>query len=378
LLLEGLHIPITTPFHPDGRLALPKLASNVARYSKTPAAGLIVLGPSGEPTLLSDDETRDVLRIAAEAAAPEKVLLAGIARDSVRSVLALADFAAEHRYDAILIGSPSNPVLSAGSGFDDFVEKEDEALRDVLSDRAQKRSRIRLIFFQTIADRSPIPVVVLNAPNRMVSMREAAELASHPNILGIVNAELGSLGTQWLIEQTASLRREVTVTHTFAAATTRMKLARAKEHLSALVSTASLTGSATATTEPASSASPLAPALRTRTKSVGFQILSGNSRSLLEALNSGATGIAPAFAGAAPQACYEVYAALKDGDMPLAKEKQGRIREAAALAESLGPGGLKYACDLNGYAAGLPRLPHLPPTGEQRAALEALMQGLRN
>src|SRR6185312_14908099 len=119
-------------------------------------------------------------------------------------------------------------------------------------------------------------------------------------------------------------------------------------------------------------------ALRTRTKAVGFQILSGNSGSLLDALNAGATGIAPAFAACAPQACYEVYAAWKDGDVALAEEKQARIRDAAALAESLGPGGLKYACDLNGYAAGLPRLPHFPPDAAQRAALEALMHPLRN
>ena len=67
MLLEGLYIPLTTPFHPDGRLNPRKLAANVVRYSKTPAAGLIVLGPSGEPTLLTDDETREVLRTAAEA-----------------------------------------------------------------------------------------------------------------------------------------------------------------------------------------------------------------------------------------------------------------------------------------------------------------------
>src|SRR6266702_694706 len=107
MLLEGLHIPLTTPFHPDGRLNSPKLAANIARYSKTPAAGLIVLCPSGEPTLLSDDETREVLRTAAEAAAPEKVLIAGISRDSVHATLDLANFAASLDYDAVLVGVPS-------------------------------------------------------------------------------------------------------------------------------------------------------------------------------------------------------------------------------------------------------------------------------
>src|ERR1700690_2927659 len=107
MLLEGLHIPLTTPFHPDGRLNPRKLAANVVRYSRSPAAGLIVLGPSGEPTLLSDDETREVLRAAAQAAAPDKVLLAGISRDSVRATLTFVDFAAELGYDAVLISLPS-------------------------------------------------------------------------------------------------------------------------------------------------------------------------------------------------------------------------------------------------------------------------------
>jgi 4-hydroxy-2-oxoglutarate aldolase len=55
MLLEGLQLPLTTPFHPDGRLNLPKLEHNVARYSKTPAAGLVALSDFGEPTMLSDE-----------------------------------------------------------------------------------------------------------------------------------------------------------------------------------------------------------------------------------------------------------------------------------------------------------------------------------
>ncbi|HWG16626.1 MAG TPA: dihydrodipicolinate synthase family protein [Acidobacteriaceae bacterium] len=355
MLLEGLHIPITTPFQADGSVALDKLERNVARYSKTLAAGLIVLGRSGEPTLLSDDETRDVLRTAAEAAAPEKVLLAGIARDSVRSVLALADFAAEQRYDAILIAAPTT-----------------------LTGRSKQRYDELLTFFQTIADRSLLPIVLARTNVRSSLDDVFPIIAAHSNVAGCLNSlgatpSMHRFGTNRLIQQTASIRREVTVTSTFAAVTARM-LAAESAPTPALVSAQSLTGSATAIAGPLA----LAPVLRTRTKCIGFQILSGNSGSLLDALDDGATGIAPAFATAAPQACYEIYAAWKDGDAALAEEKQARIREAAALAESLGPGGLKYACDLNGYAAGLPRLPLLPPTGEQRAALEALMHPLRN
>ena len=112
MLLEGLQLPLTTPFYPDGRLNLPKLEHNVARYSKTPVAGLVALSDSGEPTMLSEEETRQALRSVAEAAAAEKVLMAGVSRDSVVGTLDLAEAAAEFGYDAVLVKRPS--VLAGG------------------------------------------------------------------------------------------------------------------------------------------------------------------------------------------------------------------------------------------------------------------------
>jgi dihydrodipicolinate synthase/N-acetylneuraminate lyase len=141
----------------------------------------------------------------------------------------------------------------------------------------------------------------------------------------------------------------------------------------ALVSATSLTKTVTTVVDP-----PAAPALRTRSKTVGFQILAGDTEAMLDGLIAGAVGVVPGFAACAPQACYEVFAAWKDRDRPLAEEKQARLREAAHCAELLGPGGLKFACDLNGYFGGVPRLPELPPTGEERAALEHFMKPLRN
>src|SRR5271156_4489556 len=98
MLLDGLQLPLTTPFYPDGRLNIPKLEHNVARYSKTPAAGLVVLGDTGEATLLSEGETRRVLRGGMGAAAEEKVLIAGVSRDSVAGTLDFAEWAAEFGY----------------------------------------------------------------------------------------------------------------------------------------------------------------------------------------------------------------------------------------------------------------------------------------
>jgi dihydrodipicolinate synthase/N-acetylneuraminate lyase len=100
---------------------------------------------------------------------------------------------------------------------------------------------------------------------------------------------------------------------------------------------------------------------------------------MLDALHAGAVGAMPAFAACAPQATYEVFAAWKDGDRGLAEEKQERLQAAARhLEEEIGVAGIKFGCDLNGYFGGLPRLPLLPPSGEDRTEIEALLHGLRN
>jgi 4-hydroxy-2-oxoglutarate aldolase len=378
MLLEGLHIPLTTPFHPDGRLHARKLASNIARYSKTPAAGLIVLAPGAEPTLLSDDETREALKAAAEATAPEKVLLAGISRDSVAATLALADFAATLDYDAILLSVPS--ILETGT--------------DPGSSTVDLRARELLTYFQTIADRSPLPVVLFSGrTHRRLSVSVITEVAAHRRILGLIDTADRPTDTTAILRAAASVQHEVTVTPTFAAVTARMAkaAAAASSPNPTFISADTLAGTysgmlasvdaginTTLLSEAPDSDPPFVP-LRTRTRKVGFQLITAAAASLTSGLRAGASGIAPSLSAAAPQACYEVYAAWKDDDQPLAEEKQARLVAAAQLVEdALGPGGLKFACDLNGYFGGIPRLPHLPPTGEQRSRLENVMHDLRN
>jgi dihydrodipicolinate synthase/N-acetylneuraminate lyase len=360
MLLEGLHIPLTTPFHPDGRLNLPKLAANIVRTSKSHAAGLVVLGPSGEPALLTDEETREVLRVASQTAAPEKVLLAGISRSSVRATLALAECADELHYDAILIGAPS-------IFYDENFASSDQP--------GTASRRELLLYFKTVADRSPLPVVLFSSRARRIPIDALVELAAHPRILGLLDAAASPAEIESILRRTASIKREVTVTQLFAAITARMKIAASRATAS-LVSADSLASDRAASANAVAEAPPTTQ-LRTRTKSAGFQILTGDTQAILGSLRAGAVGAAPALAAAAPQACYEVFAAWKDDDQTLADEKQSRLNEAARLTEE-SLGGLKFACDLNGYFGGLPRLPLLPPTGDQRAAIEHIMKPLRN
>jgi dihydrodipicolinate synthase/N-acetylneuraminate lyase len=140
-----------------------------------------------------------------------------------------------------------------------------------------------------------------------------------------------------------------------------------------LISANTLTGGA------AVAVAPTRTLAKTRTKAVGFQMLAGSTAGMLEGLRAGAVGAMPAFAAAAPQACYEVLAAWKDGDAGLAEEKHVRLERAAErVEEQLGVAGIKFGCDLNGYFGGRPRLPLLPLTGAERTEIETLMQGMRN
>ena len=109
---------------------------------------------------------------------------------------------------------------------------------------------------------------------------------------------------------------------------------------------------------------PPKPAIKTRTKEVGFQVLSGSAGTLFDSLEAGATGAVLALAACAPQACHEVYTAWKEKDPVLAQEKQERIRHASArVGGELGIPGIKFACDFNGYYGGPPRMPLLPSDG---------------
>jgi dihydrodipicolinate synthase/N-acetylneuraminate lyase len=78
-------------------------------------------------------------------------------------------------------------------------------------------------------------------------------------------------------------------------------------------------------------------------------------------------------------ACYEIYAAFKDGDTALAREKQDRLKLAAQrVVGDLGVPAVKHAMDLNGYFGGPSRLPFLPLNAEQKAEIETLMAGIKS
>lgn len=200
MLLHGIFPPITTPFYPEGRVYFKKLESNVERYSRTPVAGIVVLGSTGEAILLSDEERRQVLKAARESAASHKVLVAGTATESADGTLDLTEYAAKLGYDVAMVRTPH------------------------YYKRAMQPANM-LAFYRFVADRSPLPVIIYNFPQATgydIPAEIVIELADHPNLIGIKESSGDVEKVRKMVEETRHVKRSARVTETFDAVTPRM------------------------------------------------------------------------------------------------------------------------------------------------------------
>ena len=354
MLLHGIFPPITTPFYPDGKVYFKKLEHNVERYSKTPVAGIVVLGSTGEAILLSDEERREVLKASMEAAAPNKVMIAGTGIESASETLRLTEYAAALGYDIAMVRTPHYY-------------------------KAQMKPENMLAFYRFVADRSPLPVIIYNFPQATgydIPAELVTQLSDHPNLIGIKESSGDVEKVRKMVEGARHVKRSVTVNETFEAVTPRMLKAASGNQGGELVPVGALAGEPS---KPSSSAVTVVSGIKTRQKEVGFQVLVGAAQKLHPSLEAGAVGAILAFADPAPTACYEIYAAWKEGDAGLAKLKQERIARAAQrIVSELSISAIKYAMDFNGYYGGVPRLPLLPVTADIKAEIENLLADIRN
>ncbi|HZD94128.1 MAG TPA: dihydrodipicolinate synthase family protein [Candidatus Sulfotelmatobacter sp.] len=350
MLLQGIFPAVTTPFYPDGAVYYKKIEHNIDRYSRTPIAGMVVLGSTGEAVMLSDEERREVLRVTAEVAAPEKVLIAGTGAESVLETLRLTEYAAKLNYDVSLVRTPH------------FY-------------RPQMKPDALLAFYRTVADRSALPVLLYTVPPFTaydLPLEVISALAEHSNIIGIKESSGNVEKVAAMVAATRHIQRSATVTEVQQAVTARMQAApQTGGNGGDMVSVRQLSGGSTALAA--------RPKLKIRSKEVGFQVLVGAAHTLLDSLQAGASGGVLGFAAPAPTICFEIHAAFKDNDLELARAKQTALAPATKrVVSELGIPAIKYAMDLNGYYGGLPRLPLLPLSAAQKAEIEAQMSSFRN
>src|SRR5207302_3024727 len=245
MLLHGIFPPITTPFYPDGNVYFKKLEANVERYSKTPVAGIVVLGSTGEAIMLSDEERREILKAARAATANHKVLVAGTGIESAVETLKLTEYAATLGYDVAMVRTPHYY-------------------------KGQMKPANILAFYRTVADRSPLPVIIYNFPQCTgydIPAEVVVELADHPNLIGIKESCGDLEKVRQMVEGTRHIRRTAVVTEVFTAVTGRMQHATSHAAMGEeLIAASALMGAGAAAI-----AAP--PKFRTREKEVGFQLM---------------------------------------------------------------------------------------------------------
>lgn len=293
LRLQGIYPPIATPFDADGNIYAAKVRHNIEKLNKTGLSGYVVCGSTGESVYLTTEEKVQLWEMVASHAASEKLLMAGTGMESVRETVDLTNRAAEMGYKAAMVRTPHYyKNLLAGAD-------------------------AQALYFQSVADRSKIPLMIYNWPQATgvdIPAEAVARLSEHPNIIAIKESS-GDL------EKVMRMIREV------------------KE---------------------------------------GFQVLVGSAPTLWPSFQIGAVGAVLAFANAAPYATITIWEAFRTRDHEAGLDWQNRIGHAANLVTAkYGIPGLKYAMDLNGYFGGRPRLPLVPITLAAQEEIREAFQDLK-
>ena len=139
------------------------IRSNISRWIAAGLGGVLVLGTTGEAALLDEDESERVVEVARREVPADRVLLAGVGRESTKLTIAAARRAASAGADAVLVRPP---VIY----------------------RARVTEEALAAHYVAIADESPVPTLLYNYPALFgVSLTAdfVRPLAEHPNIIGI-------------------------------------------------------------------------------------------------------------------------------------------------------------------------------------------------
>jgi 4-hydroxy-2-oxoglutarate aldolase len=162
--LEGVYLPITTPFEPaTGEVDLEAFSRNLAAWHSFAISGVVVGGSTGEAALLDESELLQLVEGAVEACPENRAVIVGAGAESTRATIRLALEAAARGADAVLVRPP---YYYRG-------QMTDEVLR---------------IHFLAVADASPIPVVLYHVPKFVpveLVPQLVGELVQHDDVVGI-------------------------------------------------------------------------------------------------------------------------------------------------------------------------------------------------
>jgi 4-hydroxy-2-oxoglutarate aldolase len=285
--LAGVYAPICTPFDTDEEVDLEALRFNLERYAASGIHGYLAIGSNGENRSLTEDERRRVLETVVRHKGDGQVVLAGATYDAQRGT---ERFLA----DAADLGADYGLVLAPGYY------------------KGQMTSEVLYRYYATLADSSPLPLVIYNAPGFSgitLSPELVARLADHPGIVGMKATVTSG------IEAFVALQRP------------------------------------------------------------GFDVLAGSADLLFEAMMQGSPGGTLSLANAFPELALRLYQLGLARDQAEGAAYQAFVtRVNAAISGRHGVPGVKAAMGLAGYRGGIPRRPLLPLAGTAHAELRARLE----
>jgi 4-hydroxy-2-oxoglutarate aldolase len=321
-MFNGILPPLPTPFKEDGALDLEALRSNVEQLNATGLTGYLALGSNSEAVHVTPEEASQVFATVRKAAATDKVVIGGTGQLSTQATIEMTRRAADAGCAAALIITP-------------FYYKNS------MTGEALKKH------YFTIADQSPIPVMIYNVPaNTGLNITSAvvAEIAQHPNVVGIKDSAGDINQIAETVRLTRGKKQDAGAKHPERSA------AESKD----AVSTDAVLRSAS---------------------SRGFVVFSGNFGAMLPSFSFGVAGGILAVSNIAPNECVQIYELFQKGRIAEAGELHLRLLPVArAVTTQFGVPGLKAALDLLGYRGGYPRLPLLPLGENQRVELEKVLR----
>jgi len=166
-LLQGVYVPLVTPFAASGTVALDAVERLCNEYLDAGCAGIVALGTTGESSSLEPDEQQAVIaRCAAVCDERGAQLIVGAGTNNTQKTVSAVD------------GLRGVPALTATLIVVPYYVRPSEA--GIVE------------HFKAVAAASPVPVVIYNIPartGRNLGPAGMLELARTPNITGVKQAQ---------------------------------------------------------------------------------------------------------------------------------------------------------------------------------------------
>ncbi len=162
--LEGSFVAAITPFDRDGSVDFEGFRTWIEFHHANGTSALLIMGSTGEVSLLSLEERRAIIRATAKLKRADMPLYYGCTANSTETTIEMVRYAAAEGADGAILTVPSY-----------IAPPVEDAVR----------------YYLEVADSSDIPIGIYNNPTRVKTDLDAdavIRLAAHPNIVVLKEA----------------------------------------------------------------------------------------------------------------------------------------------------------------------------------------------